>query len=110
MGSSEQLRAWATDEAYNSQVVASHFMRVYRNETRQQEEYEKLSDDLKKIVDQTNKSAYSAQIQQKNQEMVKSTWNKESVKIEAQEEETGISQQSNTKLQKLRSELRLKHR
>lgn len=105
VGSPGQLRAWAADDSYNGQVISSNFMRVYRNESAQQVEYERLPDDLKSRITQVNASSYSAQIQQKNQESIKSALNKESVRIEANEEATGISEQSDSRLQELKTEL-----
>ena len=52
VGSPGQLRAWATDEDYNSQVASSNFMRAYRSEAAQQTEYDRLPDDLKNRIAQ----------------------------------------------------------
>lgn len=71
VGSPGQLRSWAMDEEYNGQVASSNFMRTYRTEAKRQEEYEKMPDSLKKLIDQTNANSYSAQIQQKNQKVMK---------------------------------------
>lgn len=105
VGAPRQLRAWATDEEYNSQVVSSNFMRVYRNELRKQEEYDRMPENLKQLVDKNNVNSYSTQIQQENKEKIESTLNKEVVKIETREKEMNISPQNNNRLQKLKTEL-----
>lgn len=108
VGSPGQLRAWATDEDYNSQVASSNFMRAYRSEAAQQTEYDRLPDDLKNRIAQVNASSYSAQIQHKNQEAIKIALNQEPAKIEANREVASISEQSDSKLQELKTELRSK--
>ena len=105
VGSPGQLRSWAMDEEYNGQVASSNFMRTYRTEAKRQEEYEKMPDDLKQLIEQTNANAYSAQIQQKNQEAMKIALKGETAKIEVNEEITGISQQCNDRLQNLKATL-----
>ena len=105
VGSPGQLRSWAMDEEYNGQVASSNFMRTYRTEAKRQEEYEKMPDNLKKLIDQTNANSYSAQIQQKNQEAMKIALKGETAKIEVNEEITGISQQCGDRLQNLRATL-----
>lgn len=67
-----------------------------------------MPDDLKNRIAQVNASSYSAQIQHKNQEAIKIALNQEPAKIEANREVTSISEQSDSKLQELKTELRSK--
>ena len=80
-------------------------MRTYRTEAKRQEEYEKMPDNLKQLIDQTNANSYSAQIQQKNQNVMKIALKGETAKIEANEEITAISQQCSDRLQNLKATL-----
>lgn len=103
VGSPGQLRSWALEESGSRQVMASNFMRVYRAEQLKQKDYEKLPENLKALVNKKNENSYSAQIQQKNQEMIQITLNEDPAE---QEENSGISEKNNERLQALKEKLR----
>lgn len=83
-----------------------NFMRSYRNEAKKQEEYEKLPADMQQMIDQTNRNSYSAQIREKNRDAIQIMTTTENAEIEAKDEPTGISQQSDERLKKLIEDFR----
>lgn len=105
-GSPNVLRLWAADGSYSEQVASSNFMRSYRNEAKKQEEYEKLPADMQQMIDQTNRNSYSAQIREKNRDAIQIMTTTENAEIEAKDEPTGISQQSDERLKKLIEDFR----
>ena len=55
VGSPSQLRFWATsDEGSIESVVQSNFMRTYRTECKRQREFDKLPNDVKQLITNTN--------------------------------------------------------
>jgi hypothetical protein len=55
VGSPSQLRFWATsDEGSIESVVQSNFMRTYRTECKRQREFDKLPNDVKQLIVNTN--------------------------------------------------------
>lgn len=55
VGSPSQLRNWATsDEASIESVVQSNFMRTYRTECKRQRDFDKLPNDVKQLIANTN--------------------------------------------------------
>ncbi len=106
VGSPNVLRLWAADGSYSEQVASSNFMRSYRNEAKKQEEYEKLPADMQQMIDQTNRNSYSAQIREKNRDAIQIMTTTENAEIEAKDEPTGISQQSDERLKKLIEDFR----
>ena len=93
VGSPNVLRLWAADGSYSEQVASSNFMRSYRNEAKKQEEYEKLPADMQ-------------QIREKNRDAIQIMTTTENAEIEAKDEPTGISQQSDERLKKLIEDFR----
>lgn len=71
-----------------------------------QEEYEKLPADMQQMIDQTNRNSYSAQIREKNRDAIQIMTTTENAEIEAKDEPTGISQQSDERLKKLIEDFR----
>lgn len=70
VGLPEQLRVWALDNHYDEQVVSSNFMRAYRTVLNRDEEYSKLPDSIKVIIDKKNEKSDVALIDQKRNDTV----------------------------------------
>lgn len=72
VGSPDNLRNWAlTDSKSIENVVQSNFMRTYRVVVNRAKEYQKMPKDIKALIENTNRSSYSAQIGSKNQQTIK---------------------------------------
>lgn len=50
VGTSSQLRVWATDEKYNEQVVSSHFIKCYRTEVARDKNLKRMPDRIQKLI------------------------------------------------------------
>ena len=85
VGLPDQLRIWALDENYNEQVVSSNFMRCYRIELSRHEELSKMPADVRSLIDNASKSSYSAQIEHKREEVIKSLTERKESEIKALE-------------------------
>lgn len=72
VGSPDNLRNWAqTDSESIENVVQSNFMRTYRIVVNRAKEYQKMPKDIQALIENTNRSSYSAQIGTKNQQTIK---------------------------------------
>ena len=72
VGSPDNLRNWAqTDSESIENVVQSNFMRTYRTVVNRAKEYQKMPKDIQALIENTNRSSYSAQIGSKNQQTIK---------------------------------------
>lgn len=72
VGSPDNLRNWAqTDSESIENVVQSNFMRTYRTVVNRANEYQKMPKDIQALIESTNRSSYSAQIDSKNQQTIK---------------------------------------
>ena len=72
VGSPDNLRNWAqTDSESIENVVQSNFMRTYRTVVNRAKEYRKMPKDIQALIESTNRSSYSAQIDSKNQQTIK---------------------------------------
>lgn len=72
VGSPDNLRNWAqTDTNSIENVVQSNFMRTYRTVVNRDKEYQKMPKDIKALIEDVNRSSYSAQIGSKNQQTIK---------------------------------------
>lgn len=72
VGSPDNLRNWAqTDSESIENVVQSNFMRTYRIVVNRAKEYQKMPKDIQTLIENTNRSSYSAQIGTKNQQTIK---------------------------------------
>ena len=72
VGSPDNLRNWAqTDSESIENVVQSNFMRTYRTVVNRAKEYRKMPKDIQALIENTNRSSYSAQIGAKNQQAIK---------------------------------------
>lgn len=72
VGSPDNLRNWAlTDSKSIENVVQSNFMRTYRVVVNRAKEYQKMPKDIQALIENVNRSSYSAQIGSKNQQTIK---------------------------------------
>lgn len=72
VGSPDNLRNWAqTNSESIENVVQSNFMRTYRIVVNRAKEYQKMPKDIQALIENTNRSSYSAQIGTKNQQTIK---------------------------------------
>lgn len=72
VGSPDNLRNWAqTNSESIENVVQSNFMRTYRIVVNRAKEYQKMPKDIQALIENTNRSSYSAQIGSKNQQTIK---------------------------------------
>lgn len=72
VGSPDNLRNWAlTDSKSIENVVQSNFMRTYRTVVNRDKEYQKMPKNIKALIENVNRSSYSAQIGTKNQQTIK---------------------------------------
>lgn len=85
VGLPDQLRTWAIDENYNEQVVSSNFMRCYRAELARNEELSKMPAEVKALIENALKGSYSAQIEEKREQAMKSLTERKESEIKALE-------------------------
>lgn len=85
VGLPNQLRTWALDENYNEAVVMSNFQKAYRFERQKKQELQKLPQQVQDFIEKENKNSYSAQIEQKRQEMIESANAKKQTEMKALE-------------------------
>lgn len=107
VGLPDQLRTWALDENYNEQVVSSNFMRCYRTELARHEELSKMPSDVKALIDNTFKGSYSAQIEEKREQAMKSLQERKESEIKALEmnrERVPMSDDIKKRLEELKNE------
>lgn len=72
VGSPDNLRNWAlTDSKSIENVVQSNFMRAYRTVVNRENEIKKMPADVRTLIENVNKTSYSAQIGTKNREAIK---------------------------------------
>ena len=72
VGSPDNLRNWSqTDTNSIENVVQSNFIKTYRAVVDRAKEYQKMPKDIKALIENTNRSSYSAQIGSKNQQTIK---------------------------------------
>lgn len=72
VGSPDNLRNWSqTDSESIENVVQSNFMRSYRLVVNHENEIKKMPADVRTLIENVNKTSYSAQIGTKNQQTIK---------------------------------------
>lgn len=72
VGSPDNLRNWSqTDTNSIENVVQSNFMRSYRLVVNRENEIKKMPADVRTLIENINKTSYSAQIGSKNQQTIK---------------------------------------
>lgn len=85
VGLPDQLMTWALDENYNEQVVSSNFMRCYRTELTRHEELSKMPSEVKALIDNVSNNSYSAIIEEKREQAIKSLTDRKESEIKALE-------------------------
>lgn len=72
VGGPDNLRNWSqTDTNSIENVVQSNFMRSYRLVVNRENEIKKMPADVRTLIENVNKTSYSAQIGSKNQQTIK---------------------------------------
>ena len=72
VGSPDNLRNWAqTDSESIENVVQSNFIKTYRAVVNRENEIKKMPADVRTLIENVNKTSYSAQIGVKNQQAIK---------------------------------------
>ena len=72
VGSPDNLRNWSqTDTNSIENVVQSNFMRSYRLVVNRENEIKKMPADVRTLIENVNKTSYSAQIGSKNRQAIK---------------------------------------
>lgn len=72
VGSPDNLRNWSqTDTNSIENVAQSNFMRSYRLVVNRENEIKKMPADVRTLIENVNKTSYSAQIGSKNQQTIK---------------------------------------
>ena len=72
VGSPDNLRNWSqTDSESIENVVQSNFMRSYRLVVNRENEIKKMPADVRTLIENVNKTSYSAQIDSKNRQAIK---------------------------------------
>lgn len=72
VGSPDNLRNWSqTDEKAIETVIQSNFMRSYAAIVKREYEIKKMPADVQALIENVNKTSYSAQIGSKNQQTIK---------------------------------------
>lgn len=85
VGLPDQLRTWALDENYNEQVAMSSFQRAYKAELKRHEEFQKMPQNIRNLIEKANVGSYSAQIEEKRQQVIENTSEKKQLEIKALE-------------------------
>lgn len=71
VGTPQQLKIWACDSEFNENVVSSNFIKTYRTEVKRATELNKMSSDVRKLIEMVNTNSTSAQIANKNKQAIK---------------------------------------
>lgn len=72
VGSPDNLRNWSqTDTNSIENVVQSNFIKTYRTVVNRENEIKKMPADVQTLIENVNKTSYSAQIGAKNQQAIK---------------------------------------
>lgn len=70
VGTPQQLRIWACDSEFNENVVSSNFIKTYRTEVKRATELNKMSSDVRKLIEMVNTNSVSAQIASENKRTI----------------------------------------
>ena len=70
VGTPQQLKIWACDSEFNENVVSSNFIKTYRTEVKRATELNKMSSDVRKLIEMVNTNAVSAQIASENKRAI----------------------------------------
>ena len=70
VGTPQQLKIWACDSEFNENVVSSNFIKTYRTEVKRATELNKMSSDVRKLIEMVNTNSASAQIASENKRTI----------------------------------------
>lgn len=82
VGLPDQLRTWALDEEFNENVVMSHFINCYRQVVAKEKEVSRMQTEVRKSIENANRTSYSGEIEQKRQRVINSLPDKENKEFE----------------------------
>lgn len=85
VGLPENLREWAMTENLNHEVVSSNFMRSYKSVLEREKEIAKMPSDVRQLIQNATQGSYSAQIEQKREQAIKSLTERKESEIKALE-------------------------
>lgn len=85
VGLPENLREWAMTENLNHEVVSSNFMRSYKSVLEREKEIAKMPSEVRQLIQNATQGSYSAQIEQKREQAIKSLTEKKESEIKALE-------------------------
>lgn len=108
VGLPENLREWAMTENLNHEVVSSNFMRNYKNVVEREKELAKMPSEVRKLIQNTARGSYSAQIDDLRAQTIKSLSERKESEIMALETHTkGVEMPEDIKkrLEELRNEV-----
>lgn len=72
VGLPSQLQTWALDGNYNEQIVSSHFIKCYREQSTRQKDIAKMPERIKKLIQNVSNKSYSSQISNLREGSIKS--------------------------------------
>lgn len=104
VGLPDQLRIWAMDEDYSEAVTSSNFIKTYRVICDRQEENKKIPANVRKLIEKTYKGSYPAQIEQKRQDITKSSKTNQKA-IETKQKTSGMQRETYERWMSLKEEL-----
>lgn len=70
VGTPQQLKIWACDSEFNENVVSSNFIKTYRTEVKRATELNKMSSDVRELIEMVNTNSVSAQIASENKRTI----------------------------------------
>lgn len=85
VGLPENLREWAMTENLNHEVVSSNFMRSYKSVLEREKEIAKMPSEVRQLIQNATQGSYSAQIEQKREQAIKSLTERKESEIKALE-------------------------
>ena len=108
VGLPDQLMTWSLDENYNEQVVSSNFMRCYRTELERHDELSKMPAEVKALIDSVSNNSYSARIEEKREQAIKSLTDRKESEIkalEAKKEHVPMQEEIKKRMEDLKNEI-----
>lgn len=90
VGMPDNLKNWATSDYQTIEtVIQSNFLRTYETVVKRANEINRMSDDIKSLIEKTNANSYKAQIEQKFQRDINALNDKNSNLISQKEDLEG---------------------
>lgn len=109
VGLPSQLRTWALDENYNEQVAMSSFQRAYKVELKHHEEFQKMPQNVRQLIEKTNVGSCSAHVAEKRHQAIESASDRKQGEIKALEmkhEDVPMPEKYKERLEDMRNERR----